>query len=158
MNTPTFNLNLSFFDERDNLQSVKPSTNENMSKPNNLDTSSTYTGELNTDTVTNKVSSSDDIFTSFCNEFPFLDELFTPFDANETKQEKPTQPENASPEKIEEENMNENVDPRHNILDEEGLNAFSAANSEKKTKYSTTWAVKTFKGNMILCTNMWENE
>ena len=68
MNTPTFNLNLSFFDERDNLHSVKPSTNENMNEQSNFDTRRTDTGEVKTDTVTTRVSTSDDVFTSFFNE------------------------------------------------------------------------------------------
>ena len=145
MNTPTFNLNLSFFDEKDNLPGESSSMNTNMNTQGRFDTTGENNSELNGKTVTKQGSSTDDVFISFFNEFPFLDELFTPFDGNDSEQDKPKDNESTKSTENQEETKNEEVDSRHNILDEEDLNDISAANSEKKTKYSTTWAKKPSK-------------
>lgn len=149
MNTPTFNLNLSFFYERDNLPSHNLFMDGNTSTPTHFEASDTRTVELKHANVSNQGSSGGDVFTSFYDEFPFLDELFTPFNENDINQEKPTVHQNIIREENQEENVSSELDSRHKSLDEDDLNAFSEANSEKNTKYSTKWATKTFKGTIL---------
>ena len=148
MNNPTFNLNLSIFDERDNLPIDNSFVEGNMNIQTNFQYNETTTRELKRDTVADQGSSTD-VFSSFFKEFPFMDELFTPFDESE----KPTENQTTNSDEHQDEHQDkktiDNIDSRHSRLDEEGLNAFSAANSEKNTKYSTTWAAKTFKGKLI---------
>ena len=142
MNTPTFNLNLSFLNERDN------STNETT----NMDAKSIasgHAGDLGNETVPNVHTSSNDVFVSFFNEFPFLDELFNPFDENDCTEEKPIESKSTNPTESCHAEMDSKNESRHNVLEEKDLNAFSEANTEKTTKYATTWAVKTFKGKTI---------
>ena len=145
MNTPIFNLNLSFVDEGDNLLN-------NLPVPDAKNIENTKRQQMNSDTsdlnqnAPDKQTSDDNVFTSFFNEFGYLDELFNSFDEDDKKggQNDETQEEkHASRTPVQ-----NHVDPddRHNVLQEKDLNAFSAANTEKSTKYATTWAVKTFKG------------
>ena len=76
-----------------------------------------------------------------------MDELFNSFDEHDNKENKPEETPSETP--TENDVKTEENPDRHQVLEEDDLNTFSAANTEKTTKYATTWAAKTFKGKII---------
>ena len=140
MNTPNFDLNLMLSDDRDNIQTEELNPDSIRMQTTDMETSF---GAGTVDSAT----STKDVFASFFDEFPYMDELFNSFDEHDNKENKSVETPSENP--TENDVKTEEKSDRHQVLEEDDLNEFSAANTEKTTKYATTWAAKTFKGKIF---------